>query len=247
MPTVQYTAQNEIKVIPDLEYQGEEAPQKLDLYLPLTQKPENGFPAVIVMHGGGFIGSGKARPREQQIAQAVVESGYIGISINYTLAPSADAVASTMPTIVRDCKRAVLWLRSEGLNYGVDPNRIGAIGASAGGWLALCLGLTAGNKDYDPEGDGRTDVRSVVNMYGTSDPWSESISSASPPILTLHGSEDEINPVRHAHALDEAASRVGANHQLILVDGAGHSLKLLSEKWDCRPDVTLFLDTHLKA
>ena len=247
MPTVQYTAQNEIKVIPDLEYQGEATVQKLDLYLPLAPEPEGGFPAVIVMHGGGFMGSHKARPREQQIAQTVSESGYVSISINHTLAPTEGEVGKTMPTIVRDCKRAVLWLRSEGLNYGVNPDRIGAIGPSAGGWLALCLGLTAGDRDYDPEGGGRTDIQAVVNMYGTAEPWTESISSNAPPILTLHGSEDPINSPENAHAIDKAAKRVGANHRLIVVDGAFHSFKLMSDAWDHRSDVIQFFDTHLRA
>ena len=247
MPTVHYTAQNEIKVIPDLEYQGEETVQNLDLYLPLAPKPERGFPAVIVMHGGGFMGSHKARPREHQISRTLSESGYISISINYTLAPSEDEVERTMSTIVGDCKRAILWLRGVGLIYGVNPDRIGAIGPSAGGWLALCLGLTAGDGDYDSEGGWRTDIQAVVNMYSPTEPWINSISADAPPILTLHGSEDDIVSPHQAHALDQAAKRVGAHHQLIVVDGAGHSLRLFSEKRDYRPDVIQFFDAHLKA
>ncbi len=247
MPTVQYTAQNEIKVIPDLEYQGEKTVQNLDLYLPLAPKPERKFPAVIVMHGSGFTGGHRAGPRVQQIARTLSESGYVSISTNRTVASSDEEVEETIPTIIRDCKRAVLWLRSEGLKHGVNPEKIGAIGASAGGWLALCLGLTAGDREYDPEGEGRTDVQAVVNMYSPTEPWTPLISPDTPPILTLHGSEDDIVSPRHAYALDKVATSVGANHQLIVVDGAGHSLRLFSEKWDYRPQVIQFFDTYLRA
>ena len=241
-----YTKRNEIKLISDLEYQGEKAPQNLDLYLPLAEKPEGGFPAIIVMHGGGFKGGHKAGQREQQIAQTLSESGYLTISINYTLAPSGREVNRTIPTIVRDCKRAVLWLRDEGLRYGVNPEKIGAIGASAGGWLSLGLGLTDAEKDCELEGEERTDIQAVVNMYGATDWWTESISSDAPPILTLHGSVDEITHVEAAYRLDKAARRVGARHDLVIVRDGRHSLRLLSDKWDYRPDVVQFFDRHLR-
>ncbi len=123
---------------------------------------------------------------------------------------------------------------------------IGAIGASAGGWLSLGLGLTDAEKDYELEGEERTDIQAVVNMYGATDWWTESISSDAPPILTLHGSVDEITHAEAAYRLDKAARRVGARHDLVIVKDGRHSLRLLSDKWDYRPDVVQFFDRHLR-
>jgi len=54
---------------------------------------------------------------------------------------------------VLDCKAAVRWLRANAAKYHVDPRAIGVTGGSAGGHLAQFLGVTAGVKEFEGEGN----------------------------------------------------------------------------------------------
>ncbi|HEX5176945.1 MAG TPA: alpha/beta hydrolase, partial [Chthoniobacteraceae bacterium] len=84
----------------------------------------------------------------------------------YRLSP-----AYQFPAAVHDCKAAVRWLRANAAKYKLDPARIGAMGGSAGGHLALFLGVTAGIKEFEGEGNAEQSsaVNCVVSFAGPSD------------------------------------------------------------------------------
>ncbi|MCX6093311.1 MAG: alpha/beta hydrolase [Candidatus Bipolaricaulota bacterium] len=107
---------------------------KLDLYLPdaPSAKPA---PLVVYIHGGAWI-SGDKTPTH---APAVLGPQYAVASVNYRLAQQAP-----FPAQIHDCKAAVRWLRAHAGTYGIDSNRIGAWGSSAGGHLAALLGTSDG-------------------------------------------------------------------------------------------------------
>ena len=73
-------------------------------------------------------------------------------TVTYRLSP-----AYQFPAAVQDCKTAVRWLRANATRYHVDPKRIGTMGASAGGHLALFLGVTAGIPEFEGEEATRAD------------------------------------------------------------------------------------------
>src|SRR5262249_51528022 len=73
--------------------------------------------------------------------------GFVAASINYRLSGEAP-----FPAALADCKNAVRWLRAHAQTYHIDTNHIGAYGNSAGGHLALLLGLV--DKSAALEGDG---------------------------------------------------------------------------------------------
>jgi acetyl esterase/lipase len=130
-------------------------------------RPKNGdgpFPAVVCIHGGGFR-AGK-RESYDKLCVALAQRGYVAITVTYRLAP-----AFQFPAAVQDCKAAVRWLRANAAKYHVDPARIGVTGGSAGGHLAQFLGVTAGVKEFEGEGnlDQSSAVSCVVNFYGPSD------------------------------------------------------------------------------
>lgn len=110
----------------------------LDLALPKghTDRPR---PAVIVIHGGGWIEGDKSSFDVQRTPGNIIDfaaAGFVAASVNYRLSGEAP-----FPAGLHDCQAAVRWLRAHAREYHVDPNRIGAYGNSAGGHLALLLGL----------------------------------------------------------------------------------------------------------
>jgi len=96
----------------------------------------------------------------------MAQRGYVAITVTYRLSPKYQ-----FPAAVQDCKAAVRWLRANAAKYHVNPKRIGVTGGSAGGHLALFLGVTNGVKQFEGEGnlDQSSDVTCVVSEYGPSD------------------------------------------------------------------------------
>jgi acetyl esterase/lipase len=125
----------------DLAYGNESPSQRLDLYLP--DQGEGPFPVIVAIHGGAFLGGDKD---EDQISPMLggLQRGYAVASINYRL--SGEAV---FPALVQDCKSAVRFLRANASSYHLNPERIGAWGGSAGGYLAAMLGTSAGVSALD--------------------------------------------------------------------------------------------------
>ena len=109
--------------------------QKLDIVYP--KEPGNPRPAVILIHSGGWYTGGKGGESTFKQMCRFAEEGYVALSIGYRLTDEA-----VFPAAVEDCKLAVRWLRAHAAEYGVDPTRIAAMGASAGGHLAAMLAVT---------------------------------------------------------------------------------------------------------
>jgi acetyl esterase/lipase len=144
----------------DLAYvTGGHSRQKLDLYLP--REGEN-LPLIICVHGGAFMTGDKA----DMVPVEFLARGYAVASVNYRL--SGDAL---FPAQIEDCRAAVRWLRAHASQYGLDPRRFAAWGASAGGHLAAMLGTTGGMKEFEAgENTGVSSrVQAVVDYFGPTD------------------------------------------------------------------------------
>lgn len=133
----------------------------LDLYLPRgTLGPA---PAVAYAHGGGWVRGGKRDFAAQRLVP-VASRGIAVASIDYRLSTTA-----TWPAPLHDIKGALRWLRAHASELHIDPARISAWGASAGGHLAALLGLTGGNAELDGDTGGNVDqpstVQSVVSWF----------------------------------------------------------------------------------
>jgi acetyl esterase/lipase len=137
--------------------------QTLDLYAPKKAKD---VPLVVWIHGGAFFfGSKEGFPAELVPLHLLLE-GYAVASINYRLSPEA-----VFPAQLEDCKAAVRWLRAHADEFGIDPNRIGVWGASAGGNLAALVGTTGEIRDFEVgENLGYSSrVQAVCDFFGPTD------------------------------------------------------------------------------
>lgn len=134
---------------------------KLDLYLP---KEVNDPPLVVFIHGGGW----RNNSYKKCLTPWLTEHNVAVASIGYRLTDKA-----TFPAQIHDCKAAVRWLRAHASDYGYDASRIGVAGTSAGGHLALLLGVTNGKQELEGEVGGHLEqsssVQAVVDYYGPSD------------------------------------------------------------------------------
>lgn len=158
-----------IRIVKDIPYLGPDTWIKLDLYMPANLSENQRLPAIVNIHGGGWKQGDKSTTRNRNIATELVRNGYICVSINYTLCINEQP---SWPQNLYDCKSAVQFLRKNAKQYHVDPNHIGAIGASAGGHLSAMVGLTGPEVGLEPPGPYKgisSRVQAVVPMYGVHD------------------------------------------------------------------------------
>lgn len=135
-----------------------------DLYLPDTTTPP---PAVVYIHGGGWaVGSRKDHCDTR--LPAIAKAGLAVLSIDYRLIDKAH-----FPAQVHDAKAAVRWVKANAGAFGIDAERVGVWGASAGAVLAALVGLTAGQPDWEGNDSKNpefaSDVHAVVSWFGISD------------------------------------------------------------------------------
>lgn len=156
--------------IPDVEFQSDltylepERPEKLDLYLPVNRVPGERSPAIVIIHGGGWAGGDKAARRELVSGIAFAQAGYVAISVEYE-----KREGKRWPTNLQDCKNGVRWLRANAEKLQIDSKRIGVIGGSAGGHLALMVAYTSGIEELEPDAPYpgvSSAVAACVNLYG---------------------------------------------------------------------------------
>lgn len=150
----------------DLAYADQSEAQKLDLYIPTAG--EGPFPVVVMVHGGGFMFGDKADGAGLTGVDQLLEAGYAVASINYRL--SGEAI---WPAQINDAKAAVRFLRANAAQYNLDPEHVGAWGASAGGNLVAMLGTTCGVAELEGADLGNADqsscVQAVVDWFGPID------------------------------------------------------------------------------
>ncbi len=123
---------HQIRELPDLEYaRVGNTSLKLDLYLP--EKVKGRVPVIVWVHGGGWVVGDRKNPPGLEL----VRKGYALASVEYRLSPEA-----IFPAQLYDIKAAIRWLRAHARQYGLNSNRFGAWGHSAGGHLVAILGTT---------------------------------------------------------------------------------------------------------
>jgi acetyl esterase len=229
----------------------------LDAYVP---NGANSNPAVLLIHGGAWKDGDKADWAVE--GEAFAQEGFVAFVVNYRLAPPGGTWHAIAP--VRDLHFAVKWIRANAALYGADPGRVGAVGASSGGNLAMMIGTTgiAGLGKVDAvvswsgssqlalgEGDGV--IANRTNYVGCElevcpDDW-----SAASPFFRVDGTDaptylansaDEFIVAEEATSMALRLTKAGVDNQLRILEGSRHGRAYEEDVWD---ESVAFLDLHL--
>ena len=220
-------------------------------YQPKTDKR----PAVVFFFGGGWNG-GKVT-QFQQHAQYLASRGMVAFVADYRV----KSRQKTGPdACVADGKSAIRWVRKNAERLGIDPNRVGAGGGSAGGHVAATTGICDGLDDpaeKDSTVSSKSNALLLFNPvydngpkgYGHSraEKWFPAISPAhnitkdDPPTIVFLGSKDALIPVETAKKFDADLKAVGVKSEVWIYDGQPHGF------FNENKSPESFLDTVLKT
>jgi uncharacterized protein (TIGR02246 family) len=222
---------------------------RLDVLYPKAPSKQK-RPGVIMFHGGGWIRSTK---ETMMVAFCLpyLERGFVVANVEYRVAGAAPA-----PAAVNDALNAAKWFFDRAGKYNVDPARIVVAGASAGGHLALMVGMNPASAGLGPA----IPIAAIVNGYGVTDvadlldgPHRQSfavqwlpeqpgrielarrlspltyVRKGLPPTLTVQGENDRTVPHQQGVRLTAALKEAGVDAEMMTVPGAGHGFS--KEQW----------------
>jgi acetyl esterase/lipase len=229
------------KTLTDITYcTADDSPQTMDLYFPDSGDP---WPVLVYVHGGTWMHGDKSEAT--MFAYNMASQGYLVASVNYRLYPAA-----RYPAMIEDVKCAVRSLRTNAGQYNLDPDRIGAIGVSAGGHLVSLLGTSdPGNWDVGEHLDQASHVQAVIAMAGVMDLARDfpnanietmkligfgehniveaspitHVTEDDPPFLLIHGDLDTTVPLEQSQLMYDRLVQANVPAQLVVVKNAGHS------------------------
>ena len=210
------------------------SPLLMDIFVPpdAATAPR---PTIVEVHGGSFVG-GSRTDNDADTEQWALD-GYVGVTIDYRLAPLADAGNANEVALAAaatlDAQQSIRFLKANATTYGIDPTRIAMEGFSAGGALALATGVSATAAYSGPLSDYSPSVAAAVSTGAFLTPGL--------PLLTLTGTEapallfqyayDTATHVTAAYAFetcDALRAAADACYEVELA-GTGHTTWLVPE------------------
>ena len=211
-------------------------------------KPEkpNGA-GLLFMVSGGWVSRYAPPAQYKSFFNAPLDAGFTIFAVRHGSSPRYK-----VPEAYSDVKRALRYINLHAAEWGVDPNRLGVFGGSAGGHLSLMLGCTCDAGDaagadevekapskveavvaYFPPVDLRTFV-GVNERFPALDFDKELADDVSPilfvtkddpPSLMIHGDKDDLVPLQHSKDIYAKFQEVGVTTDLIVLPGAGHGFQ----------------------
>ncbi len=227
-------------------------PLLLDVYQPRPRRTRPG-PAVLFLHGGGWMIGAKRRAANYLPFLAL--AGITGIAPNFRSSQLAP-----FPAMLDDCRLALAWLRELAPYLGLDPQRIAVMGESSGGHLAALLALEKTNglracvdwfgpaditsaAEADWRGYDTRAVRPLLGGWPADKPELARAASpvfqvhpSAPPFLIVHGARDGKVPAPQSRRLAAALAEAGVEVTHIEVPGGGHG-----RFWGTEPNHTELL------
>jgi acetyl esterase/lipase len=228
----------------------------LDLHLELYEPSGVGIPslrpAIVAIHGGGFIGGNRFSSTQIGTCERMARRGYTCVSIDYRLLgdepvvgpeyalleAGINAMEPTLGTAIaagtEDSVAAIAWLVSNSVGLDIDTTKIGLAGYSAGGaltefvtYLAPLVGVTM-----------PASPRATFNLAGSFDPTLTIVEPGNAPALLVHGDADTVVDIAGAYALELQLQAAGVPYDLVVLPGFGHGINIFVD--EAGPGETIF-------
>lgn len=238
--TIPAVAADDVAITPDVVY-GHKDGMALtyDVFKPADS---NGAGVIFMVSGGWFS---RWRPPEQAAAffENLTGAGYTVYAVRHGSAPKYK-----VPEAFKDVKEAVKHIKANADDFGVNANRLGVMGMSAGGHLSLMLGTTGQPSGGNGAGQASdvaavvayfppVDLRRIVGPnerfpaldFAQEDAESVSpllhVSADDPPTLLIHGDQDDLVPVSASEIMYEELQEKEVTSKLIIIEGASHGFR----------------------
>ena len=251
--------------------------QRLDVMYPTAAGPKGTttLPGVIMFHGGGWIDDKPSALKASMSSffSRFLKHGFLVCNVEYRLADGT-ADGAIAPAADEDALLAAKWFWDHMDYYHVDKTRYVTTGASAGGQLALMVGMATPAAQLGPTSPTDYTIAAIVNGYGPADvtdllaknvsfavQWlpantpnraeiAKQVSAVTyvrqdvPPLITVQGDMDTTVPMSESQELYDLLTAAGADTALHFVAGAGHGFTTPATAW---PDAEAAMFNFLVA
>ncbi len=250
--------QKKINVTENIAYRTDVGPSTvLDLAEPLFGPKEN-RPAILIIHGGGWSAGSKNDAVYRALMVDFAMKGYVVANMNYRLTQEAP-----LPACILDVRCAIRWMKAHAQQLGIDPQRIGTFGHSAGGHLSLMAGVSSDSKAFDEAGAPWMEQSCKVacsvggapatEIGNPNIPWAQHpewwpigyIGNPGTPFLVLQGGEDPVVKPNLTEDWVKKMQRAGASVDFVKVHG-NHGVAFDQQLEFTRPAMDAFFARHLK-
>ncbi|MCY4130645.1 MAG: alpha/beta hydrolase [Gammaproteobacteria bacterium] len=224
--------------------------------------------AVLLMSSGGWFSRKWPVDQVKQRFGFLLDAGYTVVPVRHRSAPEFK-----VPDAVADVQHAVRHVRHHAANYGIDASRMAVMGFSSGGHLTLMISLDSDDGSSAETDDAVANTPNHVaagiayfppvdleNSVGPNERFpalefdpslATSVSpinfadAEDPPILFLHGTEDQLVPLHNSTRMHEALTNVGVESKLSVFEGEAHGFRDPSHQERARTEILAFLASHL--
>lgn len=220
------------EIIPDVVYGHKDGMAlTFDVFKPASP---NGA-GILYMVSGGWVSRWQSPGQAQARYAPFLDAGFTVFSVRHGSSPRYNVADA-----VDDVTLANEYIHDHASEWGVDVNRLGVTGGSAGGHLSLMLGNNGEHGDriaavvaYYPPVDLRQ-WRGPSQRFPALDFPEEDadrispilqVSSDDPPTLLIHGTADRTVPISHSEQAYAAFQAAGVETDYIIMDGAGHGFR----------------------
>ncbi len=228
-------------------------------------------PGLLFLPGGGWVSANHELLKERY-GIPLAERGYVCVTAPYRVMEQA-----IWPAAIQDVKAILRWMRTNSANLGIDPERVAVAGKSAGGHLALLTAATNSKVEYEGPGITSADLsrvsaavgvaaasdireywqREPLVPYTASDPSAAALTAANPaelvnsdwpPVLLLHGTNDDRVDHRMSMRLFDLLEEAGVPVDMRLFAGQDHMFDGIPEFSQAIVEsVALFLERYVAA
>jgi acetyl esterase/lipase len=240
LPVAAQTQEKQITVTENVAYRTDVGPSTvLDLAQPLFG-PQTNRPAILIIHGGGWSAGSKNDMVYRTLMVDYAMKGYVVCNMNYRLVQEAP-----LPACIEDVQAAVRWMKSNAQKLGIDPQRIGTYGHSAGGHLSLMAGLTA-DVACAAGGAPPTEIGRAGEWADHKEWWPIGyIGKSETPFLVLQGGEDPTVRPNLTEDWVVKMQRAGTQVDYVKVHG-NHGVAFDQQLEFTRPAMDAFYARYLK-